>query len=667
MASFVNAALCAVVATAFWSLLGYALGRHLLPRALTIGAAPALGWAVHSAAVLPFFGLIGFSPTAVIIVSGLCIAAAVASLALPAGKDDIVPTPTAPLWAYGAAALLALAPAAAIFPKFAPDAVYLASPIFDHSKIAIIDAMVRQGLPPVNPIFSEHGASGQLAYYYLWHFSAAELALPLGISGWEADIGLTWFTAFASLTLMMALAVWLGNDRRSAILVVVLATAASSRPALSWLSGAEDLMPFTAGSSGFAGWLFQSAWVPQHVIAASCVVTAMVLIAHYAERPSVLLLLTIALTVVAGFESSTYVGGVTFALAAMAAAPILLAKIERGRRLRFVGAMAVAIVVVACFAAPFVLDQLATVAARHDPTPVVVHPFEVLGDMFPDKLRRILDLPAYWLIELPVEFPATYLPGVMAFRVLLRGSASPRPRTAIAVLACLAFASLAASWLLQSTVGNNNDLALRAVLPAAMILIAVTAAGIVNSIVRSSRRILIGAIALTGLLLSLPNTIYLVRSDVAGTAVQDGKAFAQTPALWAAVRRFAPPTARVANNPLFLQDLTPWPVNMSWALLANRSSCFAGDELAIAFAPLPADRREAISEQFIRVFAGKGAADDVSDMANTYGCDVVVVVPQDGAWNNDPFAASSYYRLAENREGRWRIYTLSRFAAVRTD
>ena len=34
----------------------------------------------------------------------------------------------------------------------------------------------------------------------------------------------------------------------------------------------------------------------------------------------------------------------------------------------------------------------------------------------------------------------------------------------------------------------------------------------------------------------------------------------------------------------------------------------------------------------------------------------VIVVPQDGAWDNDPFAASADYRLAEFRAGRWRIY-----------
>jgi hypothetical protein len=35
------------------------------------------------------------------------------------------------------------------------------------------------------------------------------------------------------------------------------------------------------------------------------------------------------------------------------------------------------------------------------------------------------------------------------------------------------------------------------------------------------------------------------------------------------------------------------------------------------------------------------------------------VVPQDGAWTKDPFAGSAVYRLAESREGRWRIYVKS--------
>ena len=65
----------------------------------------------------------------------------------------------------------------------------------------------------------------------------------------------------------------------------------------------------------------------------------------------------------------------------------------------------------------------------------------------------------------------------------------------MAVLACLAAAGLATSWLLASTLGSNNDLGLRAILPAAMILIAAAAA----AMMRWARGALIAAVALGGL------------------------------------------------------------------------------------------------------------------------------------------------------------------------
>jgi hypothetical protein len=654
MASPVNAALCALLATAFWSFLGYALTRHLLPRALAIGAAPVTGWAVHSVATLPIFFLIGFSPLAVVAIAALCVAVSVATLKFAAQSDAEV-APAIPWWAFVAAAVLALVPAAAILPKIAPDAVHLADPIFDHAKIAMIDAMTRQGLPPVDPVFGAAGPHGQFFYYYLWHYSAAALALPLHVSGWEADIGLTWFTAFASLSLLMGLAVWLSKRSAAAILVVALAAAASLRGVLSWIFGSYALKPFLAQPTGFAGWLFQSAWVPQHLMSASCVVAAMLLIARYAQRQSVLLFLTLVLVVVAGFESSTYVGGITFVIAALAAAPLLLAAIEPGRRLRFVVGMVVAAVLVVCLAAPFLNNQLMAVAARGDNNPIVLRHFAVLGAMFPMTLRRALDWPAYWLVLLPIELPATYVAGVMTLVAMLRRGAPPAEKLAAAALACLAAAGLLASWLLVSTLGDNNDLALRAVLPAASVLIAAAAAGVMLL----PRRAVIAVTAIGGLILSLPDTAAMIRSNVEGTPTSDGAVFAQAPDLWQAVRRYAAPTARVANNPLFLQDLTPWPVNISWALLANRSSCFAGRELALALAPLSEEMREAINAQFVRVFAGEGTPQDVNDMAKKYACDVAIVVPQDKAWTNDPFASSPDYRLAENRDGRWRIYVAS--------
>jgi hypothetical protein len=338
----------------------------------------------------------------------------------------------------------------------------------------------------------------------------------------------------------------------------------------------------------------------------------------------------------------------------LAAAPLLFGEIERKQRMTaFLGLMLAAALAVG-LAAPFIRDQLAFIAA-HGAGAIGIDHFEVLGELFPPTLRRILDLPAYWLIELPLEFPATFIAGTIALVAMQAVRASKLELTSAKLLAVLAITGLTISWLLVSRLGDNNDLALRAILPPAMILIAFTAAGALAA-PRRLQRALIAAFACAGFVLSLPDTAMMIFNNWRGIRTADAAIFAQTPELWSAVRRQASAGARVANNPLFLQDLTPWPSNMSWALLSDRSSCFAGRELAIPFASLSGERREAISDQFIRVFAGQALVTDVGDLATKYGCDVVVVVPQDGAWSSDPFAASSDYRLAESRDDSWRIY-----------
>src|SRR5262249_40425150 len=143
-------------------------------------------------------------------------------------------------------------------------------------------------------------------------------------------------------------------------------------------------------------------------------------------------------------------------------------------------------------------------------------------------------------------------------------------KSSIAALSVLTFVGLLISWLLVSAFSENNDLGWRAVLPAAMVLIAATAAVMAGWPPHPG----VAESAIVGFLLCLPFTIQMIHYNAVGDAVADGKIFARTPEMWAAVRRYAAPDQRVGNNPLFLKDMTPWPVNISWALLANRSSCF---------------------------------------------------------------------------------------------
>lgn len=662
MPSALIAGLCAVAAASFWTVLGFALARRLVGPALALPIAPALGWAVHNAAALSILLLVGFSPTTVSIVSAAALAGSLVALLLQRPRHANPSDLRVPAWAYLSAAVLALTAAVAIMPKVGIDGVAFAPPIFDHSKVALIDEITRLGLPPGNPFFGPVGEPApQLAYYYLWHFSTAELALLTGASGWEADIAMTWFTAFSSLTLMLALANWFSGRATAMLWVLLLNAALSCRVVLAGLFGTEAVHKVLMPATGFGGWLFQAAWVPQHIASASAVILALFFLGRLAAERSPLVFVALVLLAVAGYESSTWIGGVLFPAAAAMAGGLLLIDAAPRQRMSFLCWCAGAAIVAICLAWPLLHDQFLATGMRAGGSPIVFRPFEVLGTAVPDWLRRTMDLPAYWLVLLPIEFPAVYITGAVSLWAYLRRSdpdgGSDNRRQAAKIFALLAAASLVCAGLFASTIGDNNDLGWRAILPGVIVLTVFAAVGLSRWIVVRAR----GAAAVAAIaawLVGLSDGVAFVRENVAGILKPDGKVFAQTPEMWAAVRRHAAPDERVGNNPLFLQDLTPWPVNLSWALLSDRRSCFAGWELTLAYTALPRARREEIDAQFIRVFAGDATPQDVEELATRYDCRMVVVTAQDGAWRKDPFAASALYRLVED-DARWRIYRLA--------
>jgi hypothetical protein len=654
MPSALHVFFASTAALLFWGAIGYALGRRLLPLSLVLPAAPALGWAAHSALALPLFRLIGFGPETVAAGSLAFLAVVYLVLRQLPGEDDEADIQI-PLWGFGLAALLAAVPVVALFPKFSGDAVALAGPLFDHSKVALIDEMTRLGVPPGNPFFGEAGHDLPLAYYYLWHFSAAELALLPGVSGWEADIALSAFTAFSSVVLMMGLAAWIGGRALAGILVMPLAFAASLHPVVEAIFGAENFYSYVLPPTGFAGWLFQTTWAPQHTAGTTCVLLSSVLLLQLARRPSVAALILLSLTAVAGYESSTWVGGIVFAAAAPVMAAVLLVDMPAQTRPRFVGSCLAAALIAAVLAWPFLHDQLLNAAGRGIGSPIVFSPYSVLDFPDSDTVRRALDIPAFWLVLLMIEFPAIYLPGVVSLIGTLRGQFTAAPALAMSkVLLALGVVSLLIAGYFTITFAENNDLGWRAVLPAVYVLTIFAATGLARWIARPAP--LAAALSLGLLVLALPRSFQLVSENLRGAPSPSGKIFAASPELWAAVRRVTPPAERVANNPQYLADLLPWPVNISWALFADRPSCFAGTELVLPYSSLSKARVDEVDDEFQRVFDGKRGAQDVHALAARYQCRTIVLTPQDGAWAMDPFAASGDYMLVDEKPQRWKIY-----------
>jgi len=666
MPSLADILICAGIALLVYGCLGLPLALRIAPRPLAAMLAPAIGWAVHSAVALPLLFALGMSrPVVSAIFAGPLVAALVAlgRERKLLGGDAPLDRATAVIYALAlsGAALLAFVIATAVVPRFSAAGVTLAGPIFDHSKIAMIDEMARLGVPPGNPFFGADGSPPRLSYYYLWHFSAAEMSVLLNVSGWAADAGLSWFTGFASLAVVIGFADWLSGRATAALWVIALAATGSVRPLLYAMFGVDRAETIAGYQSGFGGWLFQTSWAPQHTASAMVALIAVYLLVQVAERPRALTVLLFALLMAAGFESSTWVGGIVFPLAAAPVALVMLARAERHERWRIVAGLAVAVLIALALISPFLYDQLRMTALRGDGSPVAVVPFAILGDSIRDWIGgrfgvatgNAANAAAYWLILLPVEFPAFYVTGLVALFFLFRDRAPQESKSIVVAFALALAASLCAAWLLLSTLGENNDLGWRAVLPGVLLLMVIAAAGLSRLTLTTRPAVL--SIAAILILLGLPDAAQFSYGSFIVKPNETSKAFADTPALWQAVRRHTPPAERIANNPAFMERATAWGVNISWALLADRRSCYAGLALIGPLSAQSQQHQQEIEEQFARVFDGRARSGDIEQLAVHYHCATAVVVPSDGAWNNDPFAASSLYRLVEGNPN-WRIY-----------
>src|SRR5215216_6417351 len=103
MSSTLNVLWAASAALLFWTLAGWPVARRIASGGMALAVAPALGWALHSAATLPVFLVTGFSALKIFAVSALVLMASFTALLMQRddrGGDDTV---RVPLWAIASA------------------------------------------------------------------------------------------------------------------------------------------------------------------------------------------------------------------------------------------------------------------------------------------------------------------------------------------------------------------------------------------------------------------------------------------------------------------------------------------------------------------------------------------------------------------------------------
>jgi len=560
------------------------------------------------------------------------------------------------LWVL-AAVTICLIPAAALVPQKFGAGYGLAYVIFDHAKVAIIDEIAQNGLPPHNPFFSSADSSNLLVYYYIWYFVAGCVSVVTGASGWEVDVALTFVTALLSVFLVAWIATSLSRRWSAAWWALLVLVGGSPQQTIEFISG-PWLSQAVLREYGLDPWISQSAWAPQHLFGATVLIASGLLLVRLFARPDckTAIGILLGLMVATASGASIYAGGFGAALALPLICLVALREKSSRQYLpsTLIG-LAAAMVGLSLAAGPLLSQQFATFGGRRA---VDVWMYPVLAH---SGFRNLL---AYWLVLLPLKLGVVYLLAIPATRAGLKSADSKRRQMTFA-LVCLAGPALLEIQFLHSVIAGN-DLGWRLVLVAVLALAPAVAAFLARSfdefdnapaqrLTRAAVAVILIPALIDATKFAFDTTVYhrLYGPENAATV-----AFPHSPELWRAVQAVTPSDEAIANNPLDSAELTLWPDNISWALFGHRRNCAASLAYLRAYgAPklswTDADRVNAF---FVKVFGGEASAEDLVALKETYLCRTLVVTPLDGLWNNPILANNPTFKLVDERQGRWRLY-----------
>ncbi|MDW7773265.1 MAG: hypothetical protein SCH71_10285 [Desulfobulbaceae bacterium] len=632
--------------------------------------APALGLCTYGPFSLLITWLFGYSVFTVlsawIIFLGLT---AVIAVKFPRHCDGLFVLPGG-AWLLAAAALWAVVPVVNIFPAVFQDGLFVNGHIFDHMKIALVDTIAREGMPPLNPFYAPAGERIPLIYYYTWHFLGSQIKLLAGVSGWQAEVALNWFTGFALMGFLAALAVRLSGRLWAGFALLLLALAGP--PA--------RLLPHIMGQrwKNFVGpppthpvevlWT-QLAWAPQHVFGGLCVLLLIFLTVsalrrqdlRWSHSPAV------GLTAAAGFGTSVFVGGVALVLAL----PALLFALWRLRLgyARMWVPLLLSVGICVLFALP-VLSSLTSGPSVASHFPLALKPYIATGLFNQGSTIKLFGhIVLYWVQFLPLCLGIVYVLGVLALAAYSPRQTETRIFKALSIAAILSY--LLAVQFVQSVV-MNNDFGWRSVLVPYMLLLiwaAVALAEVPRTLVNwRPTAVLVRWQHVLMPLVWMGITVGLLASFFAWhwpkpySSPRPEKLalhqdfFRQSQA-WKAVRRHTAPGDLVQGNPAtYAKVVTPWPAPMPLALFGDRPTAYTDPSSVNGFAhPYDKGQKAAQNKAVQALFVANPGAEALAHARDTLRIKALLIDRRDPVWPGKAIEDTGIYRLAEAGE-HFKIY-----------
>lgn len=657
------------------------LGWRFNPSVLLV--VPALGLCAYGSFSLLFTWLLGYSSLTVsaawLLYQGIAVLVYINYVRriTPDSPDNhsLVTFSSVPhvLWLSLVAAIWALLPTINIYPAVYQEGLFVNGHIFDHMKIAFIDGITREGLPLMNPFYAPGGERIPLIYYYAWHFLGAQIKTLSCVSGWQAEVALSWLTSFSIVSFLAALAVRISGRLWAGFALLLFALIGQPADVLPRILGARwgNWVGYPPIHPVEVLWI-QLSWAPQHVFAALCSVLLLFLTARAIFMPHLCWCYAgiIGLIAAVGFGASVWVGGVALLLVLF---PLLFTLWYSRLELKhWWGPLLLALGVCVVFAWP-VLSSVASGPSLAVGFPLafkLFHATKLFGVDAP--LHLVANIVLFWLQFLPLCFGIVYVLGIFTVTVYKSHEQETQLFKYLSIVVIVADL-LAVQWV-QSVVVNNDFGWRTAVVPFMLLLVwaAVALADLPRvfmqwrsgSLMLHARPVVIPLIWI-GITVGMAASFYvwvwpqphpLYRSPSKKDLTWHRDFFRQREA-WAAVRRYTGPNDLVQNNPdTYATVVTPWPAPAPVSLFADRPVAYTDPESVNVFAHSYSKAQKSAQEKAVHaLFVTQPEPAALLYARDTLRIKALLVDLRDPVWHSQAIEHSGIYRLVEETQ-QFKVY-----------
>lgn len=506
--------------------------------------------------------------------------------------------------------------ASALFIKTSGIDITFSIPIFDHIKVAVIDSITRNGLPISNPFLISHSNDGVFHYYYLWYLLAANISIIFHISGYSSDIILTFITSFVSILTAFFLVSEICSKKNKIKAQYIICLLLFSGPSIDVINIILNghLSDILSHNHSLETWIYQAAWVPQHLLSASFVVLSLYLLGTIDKYNRYIFFIIVSL-IVSAFGCSVWVGGITFFVISII---IFIYDLITSNRKKIVILNWLSVSIVSILLSTPLIYNMLSAPKRVGQSPIALSIYDTsTGGKLYDLIFFFVGAMPIWITVITISFY------IILFKITFHRLSINKE---CKILLLIGVGSLLTALCIKSQIANN-DLGWRAILPFVISGASISSIFFVQFFSETLKYIILIIASISSL-----SSIQFVRELIYGESYFTPKTSISD---FLKIRDVTDKTDRLLNNihENGYEEREPLRANILPALVMNRSFCFQGVGYARAFGADWGKDLYRMDAAIDRLYKGQENQQDL-DLIKQFKCNKIVVTKSDIIWDH---------------------------------